>query len=282
MNSDVMGQIRINYKNLSESQKQVADYAVKHPEKVMLLSLADLAASCDVSEPTVMRFLHKIGYQSYQVFRVNVAHKAARHTSESLYNEVEPEDGSDEVMRKVIASTKCSLDDLPHVLSPASLERACHSIRKAAKVIILGVGATHAIAFDLSHKLLKLGVAAPCYNDPHLINICCENLSRGSLLIALSHSGESREILDGVHLAREHGAEVVAITSFPNSSLAKKADVLILSSSHETNYRSDAMTSRIVQLCIIDMLYIRLALLGGDEMLSRIDSSRLAVARNKT
>lgn len=282
VNADVMGHIRTKYNTLSESQKKVADYVAMHPDKVMLLALADLASSCGVSEPTVMRFLHKLGYQSYQVFRVNVAQKAARHTGESLYNEVVPDDGIGEVMRKVVASTKCSLDDLSHVLSPEALERACQHILKAERVVVIGVGATHAIAFDLCHKLLKLNVDIRCFNDPHLINICCGGLTPKDLLIAISHSGESREILDGAAFARERGCPICAITSFPRSSLAKSADVAILSTSHETRYRSDAMTSRIVQLCIIDMLYIRLALLGGDGTLGSIEASRVAVAKNKT
>ncbi|MCD8351753.1 MAG: MurR/RpiR family transcriptional regulator [Planctomycetaceae bacterium] len=282
MDADVMGKIRIRYKSLSASQKQVADYVVKHPEKVMLLSLADLAAACRVSEPTVMRFLHKLGYQSYQVFRVNVAQKTARHTGESLYDDVNPGDDSRQIMQKVICSTKTSLDDLATVLSPDALEETAEHILSAKTVTVIGVGATHAIAFDLAHKLLKLGIMAQCYNDPHLINIGVGGLDAESLLIAFSHSGESREILDGVAIAKKRGCPVAAVCSFPNSSLAKAADITILSSSHETTYRSDDLTSRILQLCIIDILYIRLALLGGDGMLARIQDSRLAVAKNKT
>ena len=282
MDADVMGHIRTKYKTLSDSQKQVADYVVRHPDKVMLLSLADLAGQCGVSEPTVMRFLHKLGYQSYQVFRVNVAQKTARDTGESLYSDVEPGDTSRAIMNKVISSTKCSLDDMPHVLDPEAIEFACKTLHTAEKAVVIGVGATHAIAFDLRHKLLKLGLNAQCYNDPHLINIACNVLTPASVLVAISHSGESREILDGVALARSRDCPVCAITSFPNSSLAKLATASIISSSHETNYRSDAMTSRIVQLCIVDMMYIRLALLGGVEKLANIDSSRVAVARNKT
>ena len=282
MEVDVMGRIRTKYKTLSQSQKQVADYVLEHPEKVMLLSLADLASASKVSEPTVMRFLHKLEYQSYQVFRVNIAQKSARDTGQALYSEVEPGDSCAEIMRKVISSTKCALDDLPQALDPQAVEQQCLAILRAKKTLIIGVGSSHAIAFDFNHKLLKLGIDSRCCNDSHLINISCSNLAPDSLLIAVSHSGESREILDGVAFAKARGCPLSAITSFPNSSLAKQADIVVVSSSHETNYRSDAMTSRIIQLCIIDMIYIRLALTGGENMLEKINMSRVAVARNKT
>lgn len=280
--TSVGGLIRTKYNMLSASQKKVADYVLANMEKVITLSLADLSSACNVSEPTVMRFLHKLDYKSYQVFRVNIAQESAMNTGQSLYSDVTSGDSTATVIEKVIASTKCSLDDLPHVLDPNAIEELCKKIREAARVFIIGVGSTTAIAFDLQHKLLKLGIETRFCNDPHIINISCSNLNSNAVLIAISHSGESREILDGVELAKKTGCWICAITSFPRSSLIKRADTCIISSSHETTYRSDAMTSRIIQMCIIDMIYIRLALMGASDSLEKINISRIAVAHNKT
>jgi DNA-binding MurR/RpiR family transcriptional regulator len=283
MTTPVLSLIRTHYHLFSSSQQQVADYVLAHPEKVMLLSIGDLADSCKVSEPTVMRFLHKMSYRSYQVFRVHIAQEAATNTGQVLYSDVERDDGSAEIARKVVLSTKQSLDNLIQVINTDTLEKLCRAIIKAGMVFIIGVGATYAVAFDFYHKLIKLGFKATCSHDPHIINITCSEMEKGrSLLIALSHSGESREILDGVSLAKRAGCRVFGITSFASSSLAKEADELLLSTSLETNYRSDALTSRILQLCIIDMVYIRLALIGGEKSIEKINASRIAVAQNKT
>jgi DNA-binding MurR/RpiR family transcriptional regulator len=283
MNKSLMGLIRTSYKAFSQCQKQVADYILAHPGKIMLLSIADLAAACKVSEPTVMRFLHKMEYRSYQVFRVNMAQECARDTSQALYSHVVLGDKSQEIIEKVIASTRCSLNDALSVLKSDVLEKFCQRLFTAKKVFIIGIGATYAVAFDLYHKLLKLGMDAACSNDAHIINISCGNMDpRSSLLVALSHSGESREILDGAARAKKRGCPVFAITSFPNSSLAKLCGQALISASHETSYRSDALTSRIIQLCIIDMVYIRLALMGGNDSMEKINASRVAVAQNKT
>jgi DNA-binding MurR/RpiR family transcriptional regulator len=278
-----MGLIRNSRHLFSESQNLVADYVLANPDKVILLSIAELAMSCNVSEPTVIRFLHKMSYQSYQVFRVNIAQELAKNPSQSLYSDVTEHDTGKEIMEKVIASTKQSLDDLVAVLAPEGIEKLCAAIVNAKKIFVIGVGSTYAIAYDFYHKLLKLGYESSCSNDPHIINICCNNMdAKSSILIAISHSGESREILDGVQLAKRSRCPVYSITSFPNSSLAKLADERILSTSLETSYRSDAMTSRIIQLCIIDMVYIRLAVMSGAPAIEKINASRVAVAHNKT
>ena len=101
------------------------------------------------------------------------------------------------------------------------------------------------------------------------------------LVFAVSHSGESRDVLDCVQLARKNGARVIALTSYRDSSLTRTADVVFLSSSNETRYRSDALVSRILQLVIIDMLYVATVLEMGPEAVERINRSRLAVASRK-
>ena len=278
----IIGLIRTQYNTFSPSQKRVADYVLAHPEEVMMLSMSELAAKAKVSDPTIMRFLHKLNYQSYQVFRVMLAQENAVTPSQALYNDIEKEDSSKEIIQKVITLTHRALDDLHNVLQGEELESFCQSILKAKRILVIGVGSTAAIAFDLTHKLLKLSISAQSMNDPHMINIACGTLGEEDLLIALSHSGESREILDGVKLAKEAGAKVLAITSMQDSSLAREAQQSLFSSSFETSYRSDSMVSRILQLCIIDMIYIRLALLGGYAMQKNINRSRIAVAQNKT
>jgi len=75
---------------------------------------------------------------------------------------------------------------------------------------------------------------------------------------------------------------VLAVTSYARSSLAVNETCILLRSSLKTRYRSDAMTSRIIRMTIIDMIYITLALRMGGSALYRINRSRVAVARNKT
>lgn len=115
-----------------------------------------------------------------------------------------------------------------------------------------------------------------------MINILTSGLGPHDLMIAITHSGESREILDAAAIARDRGCPVAAVTSYPSSSIARLASCLLLSSSLETRYRSDALTSRIIQMTITDMIYTSLALRLGDSAQIQVDRSRVAVAKNKT
>lgn len=282
MEGSVFALIRTKYNILSPTQKEVADYVLNHPQEVILFSLNELAAACRISETTVVRFLHKLGYDSYQVFRVRMAQELSGETSNVAYGEVSPEDSVDDIMNKVIQSTLRSISDSREMINPEAVEELTRLILGAGRIVVIGVGASAVIAQDSYHKLTKLGISAVCCSDPHLINIISGQLSKGELLLAFSHSGESREILDGVVFAREGGGSVAAITSYPRSTLARESDCVLLSSSLETRFRSDAMSSRIIQLVIIDILYVNLAVRMQEKAAHSIEKSRLAVAKNKT
>ncbi len=281
-NRDVLALIRTNYNILSKSQQSVADYVISNAELVMTTSLAELAGSCNVSEPTVFRFLNKLGYDSYQVFRVDLAQTLAEGKNENFYSEIDENDNAETVRDKVILYTMRCFEDSRQIISPERLEQLSKRINESHQIVTAGIGASYSMAYDLYHKLMRLGIISQVSCDPHMLNILCARLTKDDTLICFSHSGESREILDAMRYAKEAGAFTAAITSFRNSSAANLADCPILSSSYETHFRSDSMTSRILQLSIIDMLYIQLVLFDRAKRQDEINRSRLAVARNKT
>jgi len=280
--NNTLSLIRAKYNNFSVVQRKVADYVLANPQEVILFSLNDLARACDVSETTIFRFLQKLDYSSYQVFRINIAQEVSGEKPIPAISEIESGDSSAEIMRKVVESTVISVQDSLQVIKPLEVENLSKLILSSERIVIVGVGASAAIALDMHHKMLRLGINAAFYNDPHLINILCSHLSKRDLLLVVSHSGESREILDAVEFAADCGAKIAAITSYPRSTLSRKSDCVLISSSQETRYRSDAMTSRIIQLVIIDMLCVLLSMAKGDNAAASIQKSSLAVAKNKT
>ncbi len=114
------------------------------------------------------------------------------------------------------------------------------------------------------------------------MNIICAHSTPDDLFIAVSHTGESQEVLNAVSIARKNGSKIISLTSYANSSLAKMSDLYLLSSTNDKKYHSEAMASRIVQLTIIDILYIATFMQNEDVYFEEMNKSRIAVALNKT
>jgi DNA-binding MurR/RpiR family transcriptional regulator len=229
-----------------------------------------------------MRFLRKLDYDSYQVFRVKVAQELSAESERSVYEEVNSDDSVSDIRKKVIQLTVSSINDMNNILKEKDLIAFTQEIKKAEKILFIGVGASSMIAEDAHHKFIRLGLNASFSRDSHIMSILCTHMDSNDMVVAVSHSGESREILDAVKLARSKGCKIASITSFARSSLSKISDITLLSSSRETEYRSDAMISRINQLVIIDTLYVATVLNMGHSAINAVNESRIAVAKKKT
>ncbi len=282
MKENIFSLIRTKYNTLSPTQKNVADYVLSHSSEVILLTLNDLADACNVSETTIIRFLRKLSYNSYQVFRVNMAQSLEMENKSIVDTSISQADTLTNIMNKVRESTLQAINDSYQIIDKEMISKFLDMISSSKKIVVIGVGASSCIAMDFYHKLLRIGLNVIYASDPHFINMITSQLTYNDLLISISHSGESREILDAVLFAKEENTKVAAITSYAHSTLSRLSNCFILSSSQETQFRSDAMTSRIIQLVIIDIIYTSLVIKIGDNAINSIQKSREAVSKNKT
>lgn len=278
----VFSKIRTKYNTLSPTQKRVADFILQNQSKIAMLTISSLAKKCDTSETTIFRFLKKLDYKSYQVFRVKAAQEISDKKPEAIYEEINKNDSISTIKQKVILSSTSAIKDLESLVDDNSLKETISLIKKANRMLFYGVGASHAIAMDGYHKFSRLGINVVNVRDAHMMNILSTHTDNNDLLFVVSHSGESIEVLEPVKLAKENNVKVIGITSYENSTLTKLADEILLSSTNETKYRSDAMVSRIIQLIIIDILYVSFVTTSEKEYIEKVNKSRLAVAQRKT
>lgn len=274
--------LRTKYNLFSSTQKVVANYILDHPDTVSLLSISDLAGKCNTSETTVMRLLKKLDYSSYQIFRINLAKEFSKSPTESIMEETIGDDDINSIKKKVIRHTVTAINDLDLSLKEDLIEEALDIILSSKRLLFYGVGASASIAMDAMHKFGKLGLNVCSYPDPHFMNIICSHATSDDVLIAVSHTGESIEVLNTVSIAKKRTAKIIGLTSFSNSTLAKKSDIFLSSSTNDKKYHSEAMASRIVQLAIIDILYLCAFMRHEEEFYEALTESRDAVGLNKT
>lgn len=140
------------------------------------------------------------------------------------------------------------------------MQKAAELLMSARRIFIFGIGASGAIAQDLQHKLLRLGLDACSNADAHLQAITSAYCTCEDVVVAISHSGSSKIIVDNVRMARENGAKIISLTSAGRSPLSKMADICLFTASMETKYRILAISSRIAELTIIDSIYTYIAM----------------------
>jgi DNA-binding MurR/RpiR family transcriptional regulator len=281
-------EIRHKYNTLSASQKVIANQILNNKKDAAMATISELAQKCDVSETTVMRFIKKLGYTSFQVFRIDLAHEFTeisynQSSSDKLkiedgYQDISADDDVATINQKVIQSASIAINDLKSLSDPTAIEATVSSFTQANKILFYGSGGSDVIALDAYHKFLRLGLNVTTHSNSHLMMIQASHLSEKDVAVLISHTGESREVLEIAENAKKQGTKIIGITSYINSTLAKLADITLFSSTNQLKYYTDAMVSRILQLVILDMIFVSVSLRLGDMGKESIYRSRKAIA----
>jgi len=265
---------------LSEKEQAVANFLLSNPQEFISLSISDIAARCGVSETVVLRLYRKLGYSGFHEFKIDVA-RSLTEAEGDLYEEIHSQDEMATLKRKVFAVARQALEDALEGVDAEALTRARDALLGARRVVLGGFGASAAVALDAAHKLMKLGIVATPIWDSHLQSMAAAVLGPGDVFWAISHSGNSRDIVETLELARARGATTIVMTGFPASPAAKAAEIVLHSICRETKYQTDAMSSRLVQLAIVDTLYVSMLLHGRETTARNVHATSLAAAKKK-
>lgn len=245
--------------DLSKSEKRVVGYIIEHPEEVIHLSVSGLAEKSGVSDATVVRACRRIGMTGYQDLKVTLAQDIVSPL-QSIHEEITDSDSHATILDKVFQSTIHTLQFTHDTIKVDNITRASELICNSKHVAIIGLGNSNSVAIDAMHKLMRLGINAHAYTDSHMQMIRASYLGEGDLVLAISHSGSSKDVVDAAFEAKRNGAKIISLTNIGKTPLGEIADVQLMTASKESMYRIVAIASRVAQMAIIDTIYTIIAM----------------------
>jgi len=264
--------------SFTPTEKRIVELLLGSPEAVRELSIAALAGQAGVSEASIVRLARKLKLKGYPELRLALAHDAGRRSLSQLHEDVTDGDEAAQILQKVVAATHTTLDDTAAVIDRTALVTAVNELRQARTINFIGIGASGVVAQDAQWRFLKAGFACWSLTDSGSALSRTAALGPGDTVVAISHSGRTREVVLAAEEARRRGAFVVGITQFGQQPLVAHCDVALFTSSRETAFRSEAMASRIAQLVIVDSLFVAVAMSRYEEVSDRLDAARSASA----
>ncbi|WP_136024218.1 MULTISPECIES: MurR/RpiR family transcriptional regulator [Microbacterium] len=249
---------------LTPSLARIALVVRENPSVVIDNTINELAAECETSVASVVRFCRAIGFSGYAPLRMALAaelgKEAAQFSARGAYgSEISDDDTLQEAVSKVAALELLAIEETVARLDFAVLEAAVDVIDRADRILLYGLGASRFVAEDLTHKLLRVGRNAHMPADPHEAVAVSVLPTALTVAIGFSHSGSTLETVRFLETARTSGAATIAVTSAKDSPLARAADHPLFTEVRESTFRAGAMVSRIAQLTLVDCLFIGVA-----------------------
>jgi DNA-binding MurR/RpiR family transcriptional regulator len=255
--------------SLTPAERRAAQVILAAPDDVVHMSITQLGAAAHVSESTIVRLSTRLGYRGFVDLKIAIAQSADRGQPVVVGNVVAT-DNLTTIVHKVLAAEVRDIEETSKLLDLHSLDRCIRALDGSRRVLAYGAGPSSFVALDLAQKLERVGLAAFGYNDPHLAIASASLVTEHDVAIAFSFSGRTRDTLTFLRAARGRGAETVAVTSSLRSPITEVASCTIVTASTESPFRMGATSSRIAQLCVVDVIFTALAVSRHDEAMARL------------
>ncbi|MCF2683256.1 MurR/RpiR family transcriptional regulator [Faecalicatena contorta] len=249
LDKEVLEVVKERYDDIFSAEKKVADFVLSNPQKVVDSNVSELAKQSGVSDATVVRMCHHIGYSGYYQFRITLA----RDLGKKQYGDMVIPKSKDAV-EKVFQGYAENMLAIGKQIDTENMWNCVNLIKTCKTVHVIAIGNTNVLAQYMGFRLGRLGIRctyglAAEYFMNH-VNLA----SKEDILIAISKSGTSKPVILGMELGKEKGLKMIAITSHVQSPVSKLADYVLLSSGKADPFNYYKEYAHLNVMAVIDAL----------------------------
>jgi len=254
---DILSQVKDNYAELRPAERRVADAVLADVSFCVDASNLDIARRAGVSEPTVTRFCRAIGCEGVRDFKLKLAQSVVVGRLYLLPGpQPLPAENGSPLWNVVFGEARNALNEVERQIDPNAVIRAAELIAGAHQVAVFGLGGSSAsLAAETQNRLFRYGVVTAAYSDPYVMRMVASTLKPNDVVLAISGTGRTREVVEAVELARHYRATAVSITA-PDTDLARASDLALAVEIAEYPDTLKPTASRFAFLAIIDLVAV--------------------------
>ncbi|MGM9540400.1 MurR/RpiR family transcriptional regulator [Anaerovibrio sp.] len=272
--------LRSVYQDLTKSEQRIADYITNHADEIMDKTIPELARNTNSAEITISRFCKKLGFSGLQGLKIALAAELSS-AGDVRFQEIQKDDSYEQVAGKVFGSISEGLQDTLKILDYDAVDRAIAVLSRARRVAVYGFGNSATVCRDIETRFLRFGMLVQAYDDVSQQLTSASLLTGEDAVIAVSHSGSTLNLLKTVEVAKKSGAQVIVITSYAQSNLAKLGDIVLTGMGREVHYRSESVASRLIHMAITDVLYTGIAMGQPEKYRDNISKMRSVISSTR-
>ena len=263
--------------DLTKSGRMVAEYLVQHAAEAQYLSISSLARECQVAEATVFRFCRALGFEGYHEMRIALAQANATGV---LVNQQEPAPDADTATLCEHASAlfMTAINGTQNALSTEAVDEAVNLMRAAKQVFCLGQGGSMLLANDICARFSSLSNKFRTAGDSHLQILAASLMGPEDVVLFISYSGATRDMLETLRTAKASGAKIILLTHYEDSPGAAMADVVLRCGAQESPLDSGSIPIKVAVLYVGEVLLLRYMLDDPEHTNEAQDRTSEAVA----
>ena len=230
------------YEELTNVEKNIANYFIDQVEDEDLSSKA-VSQRLYVSEASLSRFAKKLGFSGYRqfLFAYQDSHQSSRHL--------------DLLTKQVLNSYQKVLEKTYSLIDNDQMVRIAKMLDEYNRVYIYGIGSSSVVAREFKLRFMRLGLDVDYLAESHSIRMNITRVNQESLVIGISVSGKTEEVIEGLREAKEKGAKTIMLSAARVYEYRSYYDELILIGGLKNLAISDKISPQIPALIVVDILY---------------------------
>ncbi|GGB61941.1 MurR/RpiR family transcriptional regulator [Fictibacillus barbaricus] len=233
---------------LSQLEKQVLDYLLINPDKVIKLNVNELAKELFVSTATISRTCKQLGYDGFQDLKYTL--------SKYVDQDKEVHVISSTTMLSQIDRMKAEMDQTLQSINEEQIQKAASFIKESNFVEFFGVGASHPTCVEAARKLTFSGKISSAREDWDELRCVANSLTEQDLAILVSFSGETLHILEYANILKERNVRTIAVVGRQNSRLQQEVDLTFHAQIMNGYYGDLDMSSRFPLSILLDLMIL--------------------------
>jgi len=269
---NLITKIKTLYPGMTESEKNISDCILTHPEEVYSMQIETFAKKLFISTPTVFRFAQKLGFNGFKDFKIALIRDIAVELNisiECIGNENDVETVTRNIFKKITGNLKETLS----LIDFGQLKEAIGKIKKAKRILFFAIGSSLPVAFDSYMNFLRAGFNCFFNMDSYIQRTISTQCSAGDVAIGVSFSGESIEVVECLKNAQENGADTICVTTFIQSTITKYSNIRLFTAPVRLEMQKIDLPSKKSHTALLDVIYLNVVLQNREKALKYISKS---------
>lgn len=244
----VIENLRKSYSDLSVSEKKIADYILKYPDRAVNCNVSELANASGTSDATIIRFSKHLGYSGYYQLRIILSRELGR--IDRPYDSGNSGDTIAGTLQKYAAN----LQYLAGSIDESRFQKCVQVLEQSHYVHIVAAGNTTPLAHHLGFRLGRLGIRSTFHmlteyymND---VILAQEN----DVIFAISQSGSSKQVVQVLEIAAQRKIPIIAMVGYEYSPISKLADYLLPAVVPNQSFDYCKNHAHIYEMAVLDAL----------------------------
>lgn len=240
----IIPQIEALYSSFTPSEKTIADFFIHNTDEVDVSS-KNLSKKLFVSEASISRFAKKCGFDGYREF-IFVYKQSFEKSTPNITNSY---------TKQVLNTYEELLNKSYTLIDEKQIQRVVDMISNKKRIYIYGRGSSGLVAQEMKLRLMRLGVNVEAISDSHIMKMNSVLMDNECLVIGISISGNTKEVINSLKEAHQRGASIVLMTSKQDEEMYKYCDEILYVAVKEHLENGKAISPQFPVLVIVDIFY---------------------------